>query len=82
MLRVGFDGWRGATTAIPTIWEGDMGLMKPPGLITFLIAVLLAAGAVAAKAGLVPVAGIAPFAFWILLVAFVLLMLGAITRGL
>ncbi|MGF1649556.1 MAG: hypothetical protein ACFCUN_03825 [Hyphomicrobiaceae bacterium] len=58
-----------------------MGLMKPPGLITFLVTVAIALTALVAQVGLA-FAPLTPIAFWILLGAFVLLALGAVTRGL
>lgn len=58
-----------------------MGLMKPPGLLTFLIATALAGTAVAAKSGLA-LAGLQPFAFWLLLASFALLFLASLVRGL
>lgn len=58
-----------------------MGFMKPPGIITFALAVLLAGAAVAAKTGLAfPV--LADAAFWMLFGAFILLAVASITRGL
>lgn len=58
-----------------------MGLMKAPGLITFLLAVTLAVAAVIVQLGLLaPVSSVV--GFWILLAAFGLMILGVITRGL
>lgn len=58
-----------------------MGLMKAPGLVTFLLAVSMAAAAVLAQFGMLaplsPVIG-----FWLLLAAFGLMILGVVTRGL
>jgi len=59
-----------------------MGLMKAPSLLTFLIALVLAAAAVSEKFGLLPVAVLAGYGFWLMCGAFVVLVLGVITRGL
>lgn len=57
-----------------------MGLMKPPNIFTFLVAVVLVAVAVASHFGVViPV--VAGHEFWLLLAANVLFILGTITRG-
>ncbi len=57
-----------------------MGLMKPPNILTFIIAVALVVTAVVSKAGVgVPIVG--GFEFWMLLGANVLFILGCITRG-
>ncbi|MEM9029928.1 MAG: hypothetical protein AAGC70_16320 [Pseudomonadota bacterium] len=58
-----------------------MGVMKPPGLITFLLAVALAAVAVTSYLG-IGFAGFGLAAFWVLLAAFTLLCIGCLVRGL
>lgn len=57
-----------------------MGLMKPPNILTFLIAVTLVIVAVASKAGGV-VPALAGHEFWPLLAANILFILGTVTRG-
>lgn len=53
--------------------------LSAPKQATFWIAVILA---IVALLGQLAIAALAPFAFWILLVAFVLLALGAFVPGL
>lgn len=53
--------------------------LTPPKRYTFWIAVILA---IIALLGQVAIAALAPFAFWILLIAFVLLVLGLTMPGL
>ena len=57
-----------------------MGLMKPPNILTFLVAVALVTVAVLSRFG-----GVIPMVsgqeFWLLLGANVLFILGTITRG-
>ncbi|HSB65362.1 MAG TPA: hypothetical protein VLD65_02220 [Anaerolineales bacterium] len=53
--------------------------LTPPKRYTFWIAVVLA---IIALLGQVAIAALAPFAFWILLIAFVLLVLGLTLPGL
>ncbi|MEL6297347.1 MAG: hypothetical protein AAFQ45_02150 [Pseudomonadota bacterium] len=59
-----------------------MGLMKSPSLLTFILTVVLAASALAAKLGVALPDAAAGASFWMLFAAYVLLMLGVITRGL
>jgi len=53
--------------------------LSAPKLVTFWIAVILA---IIALLGQLAIAALAPYAFWILLVAFVLLALGTFVSGL
>lgn len=57
-----------------------MGLMKAPSLITFIIALLLAITALVSKLGVeIPLpTGVN---FWVMFGAYVLLLLGVVTRG-
>jgi hypothetical protein len=54
-------------------------LLNPPKQVTFWISVVLA---VIGLLGYVAIAALAPYAFWILLVGFVLLALGLLVKGL
>ena len=57
-----------------------MGLMKPPTILTFLVAVTLVIVAVVSRSGVViPV--VSGHEFWLLLGANILFILGTITRG-
>ena len=57
-----------------------MGLIKPPNIMTFLIAVALVIAGVLTKFGVsIPLVG--EQGFWLLLLANVLFILGCITRG-
>lgn len=57
-----------------------MGLMKPPNILTFLIAVVLVVVAVLSRFGdVMPM--ISGQEFWLLLAANVLFILGTVTRG-
>jgi len=58
-----------------------MGLMKPPSIITFMLALGLGLVAIAMQLGLV-LGSLASLGFWLLLTAFALLALGVVTRGL
>ena len=57
-----------------------MGLMKPPNILTFLVAVSLVIVAVVSRFGDV-MPQVAGHEFWLLLGANVLFILGTITRG-
>ncbi len=58
-----------------------MGFMKPPGFITYLLALMLAAAAVASELGLaLPM--LQQATFWMLLGAYGLLAVAALVRGL
>jgi hypothetical protein len=57
--------------------EGDMNLNSPTEL-TRVISIILAA--VALLAVLTPIGGVTPNAFWILLLAFVILLVGTFAR--
>ncbi len=61
-----------------------MGLMKPPNIFTFLVAVTLVIVAVVSHAGVV-IPGVGPVVggheFWLLLGANILFILGTVTRG-
>lgn len=59
-----------------------MGLIKPPGIVTFVIATVLAAVAFAAQLGFAAFAPVHGAQFWLMSAAFVLLFLGSVTRGL
>jgi hypothetical protein len=54
-------------------------LLNPPKQVTFWVAVVLA---VIGLLGYVAISALAPYAFWILLVGFVLLALGLLVKGL
>ncbi len=57
-----------------------MGLMKPPNIFTFLVAVALVIAAVVSRAG-GALPAIAGHEFWLLLAANILFILGTVTRG-
>ena len=57
-------------------------LIGKPNFITFLIALGGGAFAIAIKLGIIPLAALAGFSFWILAAAFVLLILGCLIPGL
>ena len=54
--------------------------LTPPAFATWFIALLLGVMAIAGKLGHFPPA--APYAFWIMTAAFVMLVLGALLKGL
>lgn len=58
-----------------------MGLMKPPSIVTFMLALGLGVVAIAMQLGLV-LSATGSLGFWLLLTAFALLALGVVTRGL
>ncbi|MFM8322904.1 MAG: hypothetical protein ACKOC5_18490 [Chloroflexota bacterium] len=53
--------------------------LSKPKQVTFILAVLTAVLAVIARLGNIPT--LAPYAFWLLVFAFVILMLGNVNRG-
>lgn len=54
--------------------------LSAPKQATFTLAVIL--GILGILAELVPIAAISPYAFWLVVIAFVLLALGSLYRGL
>lgn len=54
--------------------------LTPPKQTTFTLAVII--GILGILAELVPIAVLSPYAFWLVVVAFVLLVLAVINRGL
>lgn len=54
--------------------------LSPPKQVTFWVAVVI--GLVGLVAGLVPIPVVSPFAFWLVVVGFVILALGNLLEGL